>query len=217
MRGCGGPCTAHAVAPTHAEASVVMAETRGRATNPWRELERLLEESWTDFELRQWVHHEYPEIAGELPGGNASRSELVWHLVDLLHRRRLANEDFFERVLAARPGRRVEILAVRSGVLAATGRAASRPPAWGGRRYPELESPWSPRARLFGYLAGACAVLWLIAILYSGGQVAALQKALFSFSPVNYQRFGFLGASGLSLATSRLCRLFARMESATRS
>ncbi|MEZ4452303.1 MAG: hypothetical protein R3B09_22745 [Nannocystaceae bacterium] len=184
--------------------------------NAWRALEGLLRELWETPELRRWVHFEYSELAGDLPGGNASHSEHVWCLVVLLDRHGLIDAALFERLHRSRPHCREQILAVERTVLAVTqrGRFGLRVRD---RRYLGVEGPWRARAAALGYLAGACALLWLIAILYSGGQVAALQKAFFSFLPVKYQRFGFLGATGLALALSGLCRLFARMDRELRS
>ena len=80
-------------------------------------LEKLLMSLFDIDGLKRWLVLEYPDIQAELPSSRLSRVSYVHEAVEMLGQHIEIEREFFERLIAVRPGRAKDIRAVRDAWL----------------------------------------------------------------------------------------------------
>jgi hypothetical protein len=110
-----------------------------------RELSALLKAMFSVEDLRRWVTLTFGRaVADDLPGSGVSLAQLSFDVVLALERHGLVGQTLFDALIAERPGRRDEILAVARGMGASAG-TGTRPGA--GARAGAAGATTAPGAR----------------------------------------------------------------------
>ncbi|MDC0668620.1 hypothetical protein POL58_12760 [Nannocystis sp. ncelm1] len=155
-------------------------------------LERLLLELFSATELRMWVTHTEIVEVHELPGENVAFATLAHDFVQLAVRRGRVAPALFDALHELRPGRKDDIDRVRSLYESCAAQFQPSPPG-----NSVLAPVWHKRFRLTrGLLVGFTAA-WLLTRAYPTLDVSkvliTVERSLFKFLPLPYQRVGLLG------------------------
>ncbi|MBZ5708446.1 hypothetical protein K7C98_04200 [Nannocystis pusilla] len=155
-------------------------------------LENLLLELFSATELRMWVAHTEIVKAHELPGEHVAFATLAHDFVQLALRRGRVDPALFAALHEVRPGRKDDIDRVSS--LYESCAAQFQPSPAGDSA---LASVWHKRFRLTRSLLVGFAAAWLLTRAYPTLDVSkaliTVERSLFKFLPLPYQRLGLLG------------------------